>query len=349
MPVKTTTQLYQSHGQFLDAADANDEGKFRDALNEVMPRIYKMGYWRDLLFEHSQDASDQYISLPPDTDSIVSAILDNNPYPARSLWHDYKIFGTNDQDDTLLPAFIDDGYSPLYRDLDTSNQYMLKMASLKAPFNASPTTGSVTIRYRQNSDATDGSNSLVGGETALTGDSYTETTYTFTTTTGGAGYRDITTDYDITDVLSISWQNVSADHPFRIIAKYQGTAGGTQTADSTKDLLLSEINTRNGSSRYRRFRIGGTNSTSTAHMLLKRKWVDVDSQSDVVQVPSMSVLKHALLGKLSEDNADLQRASYHWGVVNELLETDTDSYRGATRPFLKIAPGGVGAGNSGMY
>ena len=56
-------------------------------------------------------------------------------------------------------------------------------------------------------------------------------------------------------------------------------------------------------------------------MLLKRKWVDVDSQSDVVQVPSMSVLKHALLGKLSEDNADLQRASYHWGVVNELLES----------------------------
>ena len=77
MPVKTTTQLYQSHGQFLDAADANDEGKFRDALNEVMPRIYKMGYWRDLLFEHSQDASDEYISLPPDTDSIVSAILDS--------------------------------------------------------------------------------------------------------------------------------------------------------------------------------------------------------------------------------------------------------------------------------
>ena len=52
MPVKTTTQLYQSHGQFLDAADANDEGKFRDALNEVMPRIYKMGYWREMLMEH---------------------------------------------------------------------------------------------------------------------------------------------------------------------------------------------------------------------------------------------------------------------------------------------------------
>ena len=349
MPAKTTTQLYQSHGQYLDAADANDEGKFREALNEVMPRIYKLGYWRDLVVEESQDASDGYVSLPADTESVVASILDNNPLPTQSLWHDYRLFGTNDQDDTVIPAFIDDGYSSVYRDLDTDSEYTLKMASLKAPFSASPTTGSVTIRYRQNSDATDGSNSLVGGETVLTGDSYTELTYTFTTSTGAAGYRDIASDNDITDVLSISWQNVTADHPFRIIAKYKGVRGTGGTTDATKDILLAEINTQKGSSRYRRFRIGNTNATSNAHMLLKRTWQDLDSQSDVVHIPSTSVLKHALLGKLSEDNADVQRATYHWAIVADLLEKDTDSYRGSTRPPLRVSPGGSGFATKGMY
>ena len=50
-----------------------------------------------------------------------------------------------------------------------------------------------------------------------------------------------------------------------------------------------------------------------------------------------------------EDNADAQRAMYHWGVVKELLEADTDSQRGAAKPTLHIAPDGVGAGMSGMY
>ena len=63
---------------------------------------------------------------------------------------------------------------------------------------------------------------------------------------------------------------------------------------------------------------------------------------------SNALLKHALLGKLSEDTADAQRAMYHWGVVKELLETDTDSYRGAAKPTLQIAPNGVGGGISGI-
>ena len=84
-------------------------------------------------------------------------------------------------------------------------------------------------------------------------------------------------------------------------------------------------------------------------MLLKRKWVDVDSTSDLVHMPSNAILKHALLGKLAEDNSDIERAQFHWGLVAQLLETDTDSYRGAARPNLKIAPNGVGSGMMGMY
>ena len=348
MPAKTTEQLFATHSQYLDAS-ASEQEDFRLALNEVMPRLYKMGYWREMMVEHTQDASAGYVSLPQDTDSIIAAIIDNNPVPTRSMWHDYKLFGTNDQDKTVLSSFIDDGYSPVYRDLDTANQYRLKIATLKSPFTSSPTTGSFNIKCRQNSDITDASDSLVGGETVLKGQSLTEIVAD-ADITGAANYN-IGTVRDITEILSISWSDIAEDHPIRVIGQYQGVAGTTptDTSDKTNDILLAEINTASGSSRYRRYRIGGTSSTSSAHMLLKKRWVDVDSGSDIVHMSSNALLKHALLGKLSEDTADAQRAMYHWGVVKELLEADTDSYRGAAKPTLHIAPDGVGAGMSGMY
>lgn len=347
MPARTAEQLQGTHSQYLDAADADDAGKFRGALNEVMPRIYKMGFWREMLIEHTQDASDGYVSLPQNTDSIVAAIIDNSAVPTRSLWHDYKLFGTNDQDTTILSSFIDDGYSPTYRDLDSSSEYTIRFNTLKAPYTAGPATGTLYARYRRYTDATAGSGALTGTETVLESDSYTETSLDM-----AAGYAANNfggSDTDVTKVLSLWWNNMEADHPVRIQAIYKGTAGGDAATDSTKDLILADINTNNGVSRYRRYRIGGTNSTSSAHMLLKRCWVDVDSGTDLVHIPATSILKHALLGKLSEDNADVQRAEYHWGVAAKLLEEDMDSYRGAAKPALHIAPEGIGSGMGGMY
>lgn len=351
MPALTTIQLFDTHSQYLDTTSSNKEVAFRRALNEIMPRIYKMGYWREMLLEHTQDASDGYVSLPPNTDSIVAGLIDKNPVPTRSLWHDYKMFGTNDDDKTRLSAFIDDGYAPTYRDLVSGSQYKLNIVSLKLGDSSTdlPNQGSITIRYRQYSDATEGADGLIAGATILKGPSYSEaivdlrTNYT-------AGPSLAIGQFDVTEVLSISWTGIQADHPFLVKATYTGTAGTTPASnDSTKDLLLAEIDTSKGSSRYRRFRVGHVDSSSTAHMLLKRRWVDCDSNSDLVHIPSNAILKHALLGKLAEDNADLQRAQYHWGTVSQLLEEDTDSYRGASKPTLNIVPSGVGGGISGMY
>ena len=53
--------------------------------------------------------------------------------------------------------------------------------------------------------------------------------------------------------------------------------------------------------------------------------------------------------KLAEDNADVQRAEYHWQTAQKLIEADLDSYRGGARPKMVIAPEGVGSGMGGMY
>jgi hypothetical protein len=320
VPALTTNQLFQTHGQYLDASEATDESKFRDALNEVMPRIYKMGYWREMLVEHTQDASDEYVSLPLDTDSVVAGVLDNNPLPTKSLWHDYRLVGTNDQDDTILSAFIDDGYAPTYRDIETQYAYQFELQAIQ-DYNSSLPTSAFTVDILYRGSGTGSGFSVYTLSNSNTADS-------------GSGIN-------VSSIDSIIYKNIPDKYSIRVLAD--------PFDDSFDAVVLADLPSGSGVVRYRRYRIGNTNSTSSAHMLLKRRWLDVDGQDDLVHVPSKAILKHALLGKLSEDNSDIQRAQYHWSLVSQLLETDTDSYRGSSRPALRIAPGGVGSGISGMY
>jgi len=319
VPAKTTEQLFATHSQYLDVQYAHQED-FRNALNEVMPRIYKMGYWRDLLTEHTQDASKGYISLPPDTDSILYGVLDNNAMPTRSLWHDYKLFGTDEQNDTLLNSFIDDGYASSYRDIETPYAYQLELQAVRN-YNDSLPTDPFTVDV------------LYKGST--TGDGFMDYRLDQTNT------ADTGSGVNISNIEQIIYNNIPDGFTVRVLAD--------PFDDSFDAVTLADLPSGSGTARYRRYRIGNTKSDSSAHLLLKRRWVDVDSTTDLVHMPSNAILKHALLGKLSEDTADIQRAQYHWSTVAQLLDTDTDSYRGSAKPTLHIAPDGVGAGMSGMY
>jgi len=319
VPALTTSQLHRTHSQYLDASDITPQA-FRFALNEIMPRLYKMGFWREMMVEHTQEASSGYVSLPPDTDAIITGILDNSPLPTRSLWHDYKLFGTNDQDTTILNAFIDDGYSSSYRDIKTAYAYQLEIQAVRNYNDTLPTDPfTVDVLYKG----------------SATGDGFMDYRLDQTNT------ADTGSGVNISSIEQIIYNNIPDGYTVRVIAD--------PFDDSFDAVTLADLPSGSGTVRYRRFRIGNTDSDSMAHMLLKRRWVDCDSDSDLVHIPSNAILKHALLGKLSEDNADAQRAMYHWGVVKELLEADTDSFRGAAKPTLHIAPNGVGGGMSGMY
>jgi hypothetical protein len=88
--------------------------------------------------------------------------------------------------------------------------------------------------------------------------------------------------------------------------------------------------------RYRRFRVGGSRDTTFVHVLCKLQWMTVSASTDIVRLGNISAWKHALLGKLAEDNADVERASYHWGVCRQLLEDEIGSARGAAIPKINI-------------
>lgn len=330
MPATTISYLYTTHSQYLDVADATHIG-FRKAMNEIMPRLYKMGYWRDMYVEHTQEASKGYIALPQDTDSIVAGIIDNNLVPTRSLWHDYKIYGTNDQDDTLLSSFIDDGYHTTYRDLDGTTQYTLNITDIGPNSNAAIFShASAEIK-------------IIGRKAGTTAPD----TITITLSNNSSTTSKDSTDTDVVHIERIIYKDIPAGHLTRLQA--------VQTSDNSKKVILADIPSGQGEIRYRRYRIGGTDSNSSAHILTKRRWVSLDIHSnsdlseDPVYVPDDAIVKHALLGKLAEDNADVQRAAYHWSVCEKLLEEDTDSFRGSAKPTLRIAPQGVGSGMMGMY
>ncbi len=331
MPATTVSYLYTTHSQYLDAANLSHIG-FRKALNEVMPRLYKMGYWRDLYVEHTQEASKGYIALPQDTDSIVAGIIDNNVVPTRSLWHDYKLFGTNDDDSTLISSFIDDGYHTTFRDLDGTTQYTLNITDIGPNINGeifNDASAEIKIICRR--------------ATTTAPDTVT---ITMSNSSVGVTSKN-STETNVVHIERIIYKDIPAGHLTRLKA--------VQTSDNSKEVILADIPSGQGEIRYRRYRIGGTDSESSAHILTKRRWVplnidiDTDSSEDPIYVPEDAIVKHALLGKLSEDNGDIQRAEYHWGVCERLLEKDSDSFRGAAKPALHVAPNGIGSGMRGMY
>ena len=239
MPVETVANLKGTYEKYLDKADltgsdGDDMDAFEAALNEVMPRLYHMGFWRDMLAVldgtdgAGEDVSAGYFDLPEDSpstgvgyDSVISAMLDDQPKSIWSLWHDFRRFGqpsssASASTTTLMGGFIDSGY------------------------------------------------------------------------TGVDGRR--------------------------------------------------------------RYRVGAVSASSQATFLVKRKWVHVTLSSHKAYIPNdNSVIKHALLGKLAEDNADIERAEYHWAIAQKLLDADLDAYRGSAKPVLQVSPNGAGGAIRGMY
>jgi hypothetical protein len=82
---------------------------------------------------------------------------------------------------------------------------------------------------------------------------------------------------------------------------------------------------------------------TTVHLLLKRACPDNLVDSTIIHLGNINALKHALLGRIAEDNADVQRAEYHWSVVEKLLDAELDAHRGAAKPKMMLNLWGANA------
>ena len=291
---------------------------FIQELNLILPRLYAMGMWRDLLYETTVSTTDQNFTLPDDAEAIVSALIDNDPAKAKSQFHDYRITGRNKDGTTLYSyGIVDDGFVPTVNELEASKSYYIHVEPIK-PQTSIPRTSTnfVTI-------------------TGLDNSSTPETiTYSpnFDTATSS-----ISSSSQFTKITQIRNGDSSLTNPVKITA--------VNAADATDKLELATVQEANKVNSYRRYRIGNDPSDTikkTMRVLVKRKFKTLINSYDVVRPSNLNALKHALLGSVAEENADLERANYHWNVCRQLLDEELDAYRGEAKPVLRFDPSGSG-------
>jgi len=292
---------------------------FTQELNLILPRLYAMGMWRDLLYETTISTTDQNFTLPEDAESIVSALIDNDPAKAKSQFHDYRITGRNKDGSTLYSfGIVDDGFVPTINELQESKSYHIYVDPIK-PQTTMPRTSTnfITITGLDNS-------------TSPQTITYTPTFDTATSSTSSST--------QFTSITEIRNGDSSLTNPVMVSA--------VNASDATDRLELGVVQEANKVNSYRRYRLGNDPSDTikkTVRVLVKRKFLPLINSYDVVRPSNLNAIKHALLGSVAEENADLERANYHWNVCKQLLEEELDAYRGEAKPILRFDPSGSGS------
>ena len=276
-------------------------------LNMVMPRIYAMGMWRDLLYDWSIETTNKYFALPEHSESLLGAMLQNSPVDAQSQWHDYRISGYAADGPSPIFGVVDDGFHPSKEELRTptsSDVYEIVIRPV-APATSLPSDGEIVVESTK-SDGTKVRNSVDLG-------AY------------GAGWSSAL----ITKVNKISFSDI-----------HESVEVYASNQNDNSEIVLAVVK-GDGVARYRRFRFSNSGgSTQNVKLLLKRAWQPVLTQDDIMHLGNLNAIKHGLLGMLAEDNADLERAQYHWTICRQLLDEELDAARGAAKPKLTVKPAG---------
>lgn len=284
---------------------------FISAMNEVGPRVYSMGMWRDLMVEQTYDGSDGYISLDRDTESLLDGNVNDFPSRVRSQFHDKAFWNASD---TRLPesfGLVDMGYHPCRRELQS-------IEDVDALEDVTPVT---TLRITDTDGVAVTESEL--STTFLRVVGLTADQAHVTGTVGGGATATLTFSTGIVKIVAISAANTPRMLELRTDAADPETNVATILAPS--DVV-----------RYRRFRVANPLDGTYVHILAKRGWNNVTVSTDVVYLGNLSAWKHALLAKIAEDHADIERARYHWAECRRSVEDEREAQRGAAKPVLRI-------------
>jgi hypothetical protein len=277
-------------------------------LNMVMPRIYAMGMWRDLLYDWSIETTNKYFALPEHSESLLGAMLGNSPVDTQSQWHDYRISGYAGDGPSPIFGVVDDGFHPTIEELRTPTDqdfYEIVVRAIQ-PSASLPSGGEIVVE-----------STLRSGTTVR--NSVDFSAYS-------VGWSEDT----VTKVHSISFSDIHDD--VEVYALNQNDAS---------EIVLARVK-GDGVVRYRRFRFSNSSGAiNNVKLLLKRAWQPVLSQDDIMHLGNLNAIKHGLLGMLAEDNADLERAQYHWTICRQILDEELGAARGSAKPKLKISPSGT--------
>lgn len=315
MPATTVNQLVPILGQYIEP-----DGEFKTSLNQVLSRIYNMGTYRDLTIQYSLPVVDNCITLPDEADAVLHTIVNNQPVPVRSLWHDFKSVGMGMGASDLTWGLVDAGFHPIKRLIPNATDLFYVVPSDQAhdPMREMVPENGEEISVV----ATNGSK-----------------IYTATAALNDAGETTIVFGDSVDSFISIRFDGLLSTYDIRI-------ATSKEQALIDSDSTIATVGPDSGVTRYRRFRLNrSTDGETTVHVLCKRAFQPVRSDNDIVYVGNIGALKHGLLGRLMEDNADIERSEYHWNKCMQLMEEEANTSRGAALPRLNVDPYGTGSHN----
>jgi len=318
-----------------------NSAQFRKELNLALPRLYNMGMWRDLVFEEVITTDASTFTIPDNAESIISALVDTDgssvdssfSSSVRSQHHDYRIVGRDDTagEHTLsMFGIVDDGYSATVEEPVDGKTYSLRLKPMVdvSPAANLPSSGVIFVTF---SDGTNTSK-LGTDESAADGGKFT--------CDGTAALNTVSVTSDITSISEIRVDDNTTDltDPVQLLWVEK------DSSPEVTRVAANNLQQKNQVTRYRRYRIDNRDSkTMSLRLLLKRKFQKLLSSTDVVYISSLNAIKHALLGSIAEENADVERSNYHWAVCRALLDEQLDAHRGAAKPAIRFDPSGVGS------
>lgn len=318
MPAFTVAQLSAilGTGEYNYVAPGGD---FNTALAQVLPRLMAMGLWRDTTYEVSLPNKYGYVSLPEDTDAVLAATVNNRSRPVRSMWHDIRITGRHA---TLSPYYgvVDAGWYPVLldmkdvQDVDTEED-VVGVSEIYAMYPGTQTnvmvadfSGQIQIKVRTSLTLTNVSDMTVS------------TLGSLDWVADGDGYF---------SVESITYSDVP--FPVDLVSSFDGTT------------VIATVPAGSGVLRFRRFRTSQPSEDSTVHLLVKRAAPTNITDDTIIYLGNIGAIKHGLLGLIAEDNADIERSQFHWGMCGKLLDEDLRSILGAAKPTLNVDLSGCGS------
>lgn len=302
MPSYTVTQLEDILGAYVPPGDSD----FSAALKQVLPRLHAIGLWRDLAYEVSLSGQYGYVSLPADTEAVLACTINGFPRLARSMWHDIRISG---RQATLSPFYgvVDAGWFPV----------LLDMCDVQGVTEAGPVTDNTLLGLASGTSTALPADSFLGNIDIQVGP---VTTLTQTDVSGDLTFGNEAGEF--TAITSIIYTNVNV--PVDLI----------DSAFPTK--VIATVPTGSGVLRFRRFRTSSKASDTTIHLLVKRGCPSDLAPDTIVHLGNIGAIKHGLMGLISEDNGDLERAGFHWGMAGTILDQELASLFGSAKPTLRI-------------
>jgi len=298
--------------QFVSALSSSLSGYippgdgFVNYLNMALPRLYSLGYWRDLVFEYTISTDTNYFYIPREAESVMSAVIEGYPVDLNARWQDYKTSGRYEDSPNYLYGAVDDGLQSTKFEFDGTTKYQLKVVPV-TPEVVLPTYGAVYVTYvKSNSQK-------VIHKFQLNGSASIQTAFTDAN--------------QVVDVELVRFEGLTA------MVDVQLVSGATSfsLAEGRGDEIA----------RYRWYRFANPNSDEKhVVLLLKRKFNTLLFNTDIVYLSNINAIKHALLGIVAEDNADMERSAFHWGTCKQLLDEEKDAFNGMARPKVQLDPMG---------